>query len=201
MSLNKKLDKLIKNRPQYTISKESADNQSAAKKAASTRDLATVNAEQQIAQNAANANAAATGSSASGAGVLAAMSGVNAGTAASGSRVAAQEAQSNAVKRSAVMQSNASMVDEKDKAWDYNVNQPYQNKVAALRERKRARQELLMKGIDSAVSISATSLSMGGMSGSPSGGGKEVAQMDTKATQLNTPAATKPNIPTKVKPI
>jgi hypothetical protein len=36
---------------------------------------------------------------------------------------------------------NQQMIDEKDKAWNYNENMPYQMKVAALRDRIKFNQE------------------------------------------------------------
>lgn len=148
MSLRKKLDKLIKNRPKYEIKSEIFDNQAIATNAAYGRSSAVVNAETQVTQNAANAISQAQQSSASGAGLLAAAAGINANSNAANTNLANQEAQIQAEGKQQLMAANAAVIEEKDKAWDYNVNQPYQNKIQELRDRRKARQELLMKGLD-----------------------------------------------------
>lgn len=153
MSLNKKLKKLIKDRPKYEIAEEAYQNQVTAKNAAYGRDNATVNAEQQMAKNTADSMAAAKGVSSSGAGIMALLNSTEASNNAEKVNLANQEAQAQEAGKADLAQANAAMAEEKDKAFDYNVNQPYQNAIQSLRDKKRARQELLMKGIDSATTM------------------------------------------------
>ena len=48
---------------------------------------------------------------------------------------------------------NNAMIDEQDKAWNFNVNEPYQNQIQELRDRRKFRQELLFKAIDTAGAV------------------------------------------------
>lgn len=51
---------------------------------------------------------------------------------------------------------NNAMIDEQDKKWNYNENMPYQNKLAALRDQKKANAEATFKMLDTAGSIYAS---------------------------------------------
>lgn len=161
MSLRKKLDKLIQNRPKYQINQEAYDNQAIARNSAYGRDNAVVNAEAQVSQNASDALATAKNATASGAGILAAVSNINANTNQANQALAQQEAQTQAAGRDKLMSANAAMIEEKDKEWNFNVNDPYQNKVQALRERRKARQELAMKGLDTVGAIAGAAVAAG----------------------------------------
>jgi hypothetical protein len=148
-----KLSKLIKNRPQYEIQKEYEANQGLAANQAYGRDRAVTNAETQIDSQAANAFEAARQSSSSTPALMAALTGVqNNATAARGDLVD-QEQQSRARGMNNMMQTNSAMAEEKDKAWNTNVNEPYQNQVQRLRDKQKFGRDLLMKGIDLAGSL------------------------------------------------
>jgi len=50
--------------------------------------------------------------------------------------------------RGTLMGANSGMIDEADKAWNYNVNQPYQNQVAANRDMMKGNTENFWKLLD-----------------------------------------------------
>lgn len=51
--------------------------------------------------------------------------------------------------RNQLMGANLNAIDEQDKAWNYNINQPYQNRVAANRELIKGTSENFWKLLDS----------------------------------------------------
>jgi hypothetical protein len=50
--------------------------------------------------------------------------------------------------RGQLMSANSNAIDEADKAWNYNVNQPYQNQVAATRDQLKGNSENFWKLLD-----------------------------------------------------
>ena len=56
---------------------------------------------------------------------------------------------------------NQAMIDEKDKQWNFNVNEPYQNQLQALRDKKKFRQEMLFKALDTVGSLGISAASGG----------------------------------------
>lgn len=52
------------------------------------------------------------------------------------------------------------MAEEKDKAWSYNINEPYQNKVDSARKRIKSSTEMIQKGGDMVGSSSKISASI-----------------------------------------
>lgn len=143
MSLNKKMDQLIKNRPVYKTADEAFDNQALAKARAFGRDRSIQAAETKIDQDAANAAGQAQEITDSTSGLLATIAAINANKGTTVRGLAADEAAIQANNVQQLYGANQAMIDEKDKAWDFNVNQPYQNKVQALRDRKKARSEMV----------------------------------------------------------
>ena len=52
-----------------------------------------------------------------------------------------------------MLESNTALAEEKDKAWNYNVNEPYQNQMNYLVQKKRARTETAWKMMDFVASL------------------------------------------------
>jgi hypothetical protein len=80
---------------------------------------------------------------------------------------------------------NSDMIDEKDKAWNYNVNMPFQNRVAMYRDKMKYGQDLQASG---AASSAQSFASMSGGMGKSSGGGAGVTAppMQTQDYSSNT---------------
>jgi len=62
--------------------------------------------------------------------------------------LAIADANIRSIGRGKLMGANAASIDEKDKAWNYNVNQPYQNQIAQNREMMRGNAENFWKLLD-----------------------------------------------------
>lgn len=143
MSLNRKLNRLIKNRPTYEINQEAFDNQAIAKSRAFGRDRAIQAQESELEQSATNAVSQAKDVTTSTSGLLNTIAAIQANTASAGRNLAIDEARLQDERVQDLYGANQAMIDEKDKAFEYNVNMPYQNQIQALRDRKKARGELV----------------------------------------------------------
>jgi hypothetical protein len=163
MSLTKKMDRLLKQRPTYTINEEAFENQALAKSAAFGRDRSVQMQEQQLEQDASNAVSQAKDVTSSTSGLLSTIASIQSNMSTAGRDLATTEAQIKREKMQDLYGANEAMINEKDKAFDFNVNQPYQNKIQSLRDRKKARSELAGSIIGGLTSIGA-SASTGGLS-------------------------------------
>lgn len=163
MSLNKKLKKLTANAPKYDIQDEAYQNQAIAKAAAYGRNRAIESQQSQLDQDTSNAVGAAKDITSSTSGLLSTLAAISAQKDTARRGLAQQEAQIQQQNTGQLLDANQAMIDEKDKAWNYNVNEPYQSRVAALRERKKARGELV-GSIIGAVANVGTGLATGGAS-------------------------------------
>lgn len=143
MSLNRKLKRLIKNRPTYEINQEAFDNQAIAKSRAFGRDRAIQAQESELEQSATNAVSQAKDVTTSTSGLLNTIAAIQANTASAGRNLAIDEARLQDERVQDLYGVNQAMIDEKDKAFEYNVNMPYQNQIQSLRDRKKARGELV----------------------------------------------------------
>lgn len=157
------MQRLIKNRPKYTINEEVFENQNMARAAAFGRDRSIQMQEQELEQSAANAVSEAKDVTSSTSGLLSTIASIQAGQSAAGRDLATTEAQIQQQNRGDLFAANQAVIDERDKAFDFNVNQPYQNKVQALRDRKKARGELVGNIIGGLTSIGAAAAT-GGLS-------------------------------------
>jgi hypothetical protein len=168
---NKKdLDKLLKNAPKYETTPEAFDNQAMAKSQAFGRDRAIQGQEQQIEQQGVDAMAAAKDVTSSTSGLLSTIAAINANQDAARRGLAQDEAAIQQQKMQQLYGANSAVIDEKDKAWNFNTNMPYQMKVAALRDRKKANDELFLKGIESQAATDAAAMeSVGNMIGGMGG--------------------------------
>lgn len=163
MSLNKQMNRLLKERPKYAINEEVFDNQALARGAAFGRDRSVQMQEQELEQGASDAVAQAKDVTSSTSGLLSTIASIQAGKDNALRNLATTESQIQQQNRGELYAANQAVIDEKDKAFDYNINQPYQNKIQALRDRKKARGELVGSIIGGLTSIGA-SAATGGLS-------------------------------------
>ncbi len=162
----------IKNRPKYNINKEAYENQALAKSRAFGRDRSIQTAEENVDRDmATNIGQAKNISSNTGA-ILDTLSSLGTGAQETKRGLAMNEAQLQNQKFGELYGANSAMIDEQDKAWNYNVNQPYMNKIQALRDQRKFRQELLLKSIDLAGTVAGGAIGgpAGAMAASRSGG-------------------------------
>lgn len=138
----KKLNKLIENRPKYKIADEAYQNQAIARSEAYGRDRSIQMQEEELEQDTSDAVAAAKDVTSSTSGLLSTIAAINANKDESRRGLAQTEAQLQMQKKGQLLGVNSQMIDEKDKAWNYNENMPYQMKVAALRDRIKYNQEM-----------------------------------------------------------
>jgi hypothetical protein len=164
MSIKKDMSRLLRNRPKYEINQEVFDNQALAKGAAFGRDRSIQMQETEMEQSASNAIAEAKNVTSSTSGLLSTIASIQANQNAAGRDLATTEAQIQQQNRGDLFAANQAVIDEKDKAFDFNVNQPYQNKIQSLRDRKKARTEMVGSIIGGLTSIGA-SAATGGLSG------------------------------------
>jgi hypothetical protein len=164
----KRLDTLLSNRPIYQIQPEYRLNQ---KLANQTRDMygrltntsklpGQQYAENQLGQNASNAISSASMYGVNNPAMLSQLAqnalqsqnqGIN-----QLNIEGAQNRQANygnfANATQDVQNTNTAMAEEKDKAWNYNVNEPYQNNVAAQVARRKEGRGMLYGGLDMGLS-------------------------------------------------
>lgn len=162
MSLNSQINNLINNRPKYNIQPGYAQNQdiagqnvALAKNTAFGRSRAIMAQEKNIDQNAADTMYAAGNESGSTSALLNTLASVNNSRNTALRGLATDEATIQNANMAQVynqetgqMNANTAMSEEQDKAWNYNVNEPYMNKMNMLVQKKKFRQGLLMKGLD-----------------------------------------------------
>jgi hypothetical protein len=158
----RKLKKLAKNRPKYSISPEYSQNQAIAKNQAYGRNRAIMNAEQNIAAQQAMALSAAKRTSASGNSILASLSTNNQNANQAYNDLAGQEASLQMQGQQNLMGANIAMGEERDKEWNYNVNEPYQNQIQQARERRKYANELAMKGVDMGAAFAMQAMNSAG---------------------------------------
>lgn len=168
---NKKLSREIANAPKYKINEEAYENQAVAKSQAYGKDRAIMAQEQNMEADAASATNQVKQVSNSTSGILGTLAAINANKNSSRRQLAVDEASLKNQKIQQLYGVNNQMIDEKDKAWNYNTNMPYQMKIAALRDKIQANTEMSAKGLDYETSTSTAFMgSMGSMMGGGGGG-------------------------------
>jgi len=188
-TLNGKIDNLIANRPQYVINDEYYDNSALAKARAFGRDRTIQMAEENVDKDVASATGQAKNISGSTGAVLDTLRAVASGGMDTKRNLATQEVGLRDQRMNDLYNTNTQLAEEKDKAWNFNVNEPYQNKIMALRQKRRFRQELAMKAVDLAGTIGAAAMT-GGTSlatRAASTGASQVANSDVNDVDLNAP--------------
>src|SRR5574343_1638711 len=159
---NKKLNKLLGKAPKYKINQEVFENQALAKSQAFGRDTALKTQEENIEQGAASAASEAKAISTNTSDLLSTIAAINANKSDALRGIGQQEAAMKNEKMNQLYGVNMAVSEEKDKEWNYNVNMPYQMKVAALRDKKRFNQELIMKGVDAQSAQDTAAISSAG---------------------------------------
>lgn len=162
-SLNRRINDLIENSPQYQIQDEAYENQALAKNMAFGEDRGLMQAEENIRTQSANAIGNVQQVSNSTQAIIDAMANITGQENQSLADVGVQKANVQSDRMRDLYGANNAMIDEQDKAWNFNVNEPYQNQVQALRDRKKFRQELLGKAIDTVGGIAGAGAQAGGI--------------------------------------
>jgi len=162
-NLKKKIDKLIANRPEYQIQDEAFNNQALAQNQAFGRDRGIQQAEDNIQTQAADAVGQAQQVSGSSNAILDTIAGITGNTNNSLRSLGVDEATVQSGRMRDLYGANNAMIDEQDKAWNFNVNEPYQNQIQELRNRRKAKQENLFKILDTVggLGVSAATSSAG----------------------------------------
>lgn len=161
--LQQQIDDLIANRPKYEEADEYRQNQAMAYANLMGRDQGIIQQEENLDQSVADAAGNVLNVSNSTGAVLDTLSGIYDNKNKAFRDLAMDEAAINQAKRAELYGANIARAEEKDKAWNYNTNEPYQLKLESLLGKQKNRRELLAKGIDSASSIAAL-FATGGMS-------------------------------------
>jgi len=159
-SLNGKIDSLIKNRPKYQIQDEAFENQALAKNQAFGRDRGIQQAESNILANQANAMGEAQQVSGSSNAILDTIAGITGNANNSLRSLGVDEANIQSGRMRDLYGANNAMIDEKDKEWNFNVNEPYQNQIQELRNRRKAKQENFFKILDTIGGLAASAATM-----------------------------------------
>ncbi len=160
---NKKLNRELKNAPKYKISNETYENQSIARSQAFGRDRSIQAQQENLKQDAVNSASQAQDVTSSTSGLLSTIAAINANSGNASRALAQDEAVLKNQKVQQLYDVNNQVIDEKDKAWNYNTNMPYQMKIAALRDKIQSNTEMSAKGVDYEASTSSSFMSsMGG---------------------------------------
>lgn len=169
----KEIKSLLKNRPKYEIPNEAFENQSTAKSQAYGRDRSIQMQQENINQEAANAASAAKDVSGSTSSLLSTIAAINANKTGQIRGLAQDEAAMQQGKLQNLYATNTAMIDEKDKAWNYNVNMPYQQKLQRANEKLRRSQMITdsFSGVAIAVGGSAATSGTSDQGGSGNGEG------------------------------
>ena len=167
----KDMNKLLKNAPKYKINDEVFENQAISKAEAYGKDRDIEMAQENIDADVASATGEVKDITTSTSALLNALTEIQ--NAAFDSKRGLSEYEAGTLRRQkigALKDANQAVVDEKDKAWNYNENMPYQMRVAAARDKRKFNEELMMKGVDSATSeMNAVHGALGQMFGSMGG--------------------------------
>lgn len=140
----KNLNKTLANAPKYNINKEVGDNQAMAKAQAFGRDRSVAMAGQDISQSAADASLQARDITSNTSSLLSTIAQINAQKNSQLRGLAGDEAAMQNQKLLNLQNVNNQVIDEKDKAWNYNVNMPFQNRVAQYRDQFKSAREVQM---------------------------------------------------------
>jgi len=154
-NLKKQIDELIKNRPEYSIQDEAYQNQALAKNQAFGRDRGIQQAESNIQTQAADAVGQAQQVSGSSNAILDTIAGITGNANNSLRSLGVDEANIQSGRMRDLYGANNAMIDEQDKEWNFNVNEPYQNQIQELRNRRKAKQENFFKILDTIGSLGA----------------------------------------------
>lgn len=175
----KALQKELANAPKYKISDEAFENQALARSNLYGRDRAIQMGQQDISQSAADAADQARNISNSTSSLMSTVAQIGAAKNQQLRGLTGEEAAMRQQKLAGLQSVNQQLIDEKDKAWNYNFNMPFQMRVAALRDREKTGSEMEMAGVAAqAQSESAIISSVGSIFGGMMGGCDENIKRD-----------------------
>lgn len=136
------------NRPKYNIQPEVRENQALGASTAFGKNAGISQGEAMADQTAAqDINTAQQYSSNAGT-ILNTLKAINNNRNQTKQGLAISDANMRTAGRGQLLNANAQAIDEADKAWNYNVNQPYQNKVGAVRDFTKGASENFWKLLD-----------------------------------------------------
>ena len=156
---NKERKRLEKERPQYEIDDEAFESKEIAKRQAFGEVSEITAAKTSLEQSVADTMGQATKISDSGSGLLATLSAISSQKQKSYLGLASTEASIKSQRLGDLYRSNRAMIEERDKAFEYNVAAPYADKLSTLRDQKTQRTENWMRAADIAGGITASALS------------------------------------------
>lgn len=146
-------------RPTYTIPTEATKALSTAKNIASSMQMAgQQNVQQRIDQSSANALYGIEQNATSGAEALAALTGVYANQMGQENQLGANAAMDYERRQQAAQSAMNTYAGWQDKAWDYNVNQPYQDKLNAAQALAQAGMTNKYQGLKSLAGVGANAI-------------------------------------------
>jgi broad specificity phosphatase PhoE len=138
-----------KNRPKYNIPTEATENKALAQQSAFGQNPAIAQGNALADQSAAeDINTAQQYSSSTG-NILNTLKAINANKNLAKRNLSVTDAEMRSNARNNLIGVNKDTIDELDKAWNYNVNEPYQNQVASNREFAKSMNESFWKILDS----------------------------------------------------
>lgn len=144
---NKALDRELANAPKYKIGDEAFQNQAIARSEAYGRDRGIQGAQENVAQSAADAALEARDVTSSTSALLSTLSAINANKNAQLRGLGQDEASMRNAKLQQLQNVNNQVIDERDKAWNYNENMPFQMRVAKYRDQAKVGAEMEMAGV------------------------------------------------------
>lgn len=159
--LKGEMDELIEKRPKYEIAPEAYTNQAIAKARAFGRDRTIQRAEENVDQDVATGIGQTKNISSSTGAILDTLGALSSSGMESKRALAGTESQLQNQRIADLYGTNSAMIDEKDKQFGYNVNDPYQLQIQKLREQRKYRQELLMQSLDLAGTVAGATLTGG----------------------------------------
>ena len=142
------METLKKNRPRFTIASEAYENKAIGQQAAFGKSRAISAQEENIAQSGANNIHAAQQSSANSGSILGTLALMRGQQATDYRNLAGDEAGIQMQGKQMLMGANNNLSSERKTAFDYNVNQPYQNAIAEARDKQAKGKEQMWSGID-----------------------------------------------------
>lgn len=144
---NRALDRELANAPKYQITEEAFSNQALAQSDAFGRDRSIQMAQEDTAQNVANTIGEARNVTNSTSALLQTLATINQSRNQQLRGLSQDEAVLRNQKRQQLYGANAAMIDERDKAWNYNQNMPFQMRVAKYRDQAKVGSEMEMAGV------------------------------------------------------
>ncbi len=154
-----------KKRPTYTIAPEYEQNKALAEQEAFGTNPSIVRGMNAIDQSAASDVNTAQQYTSNTSSILNLLASINKNKTSDYQNLFGQNAMLQSQGRSKLMGANAAMAEERDKAWNFNVNEPYQNELAAERDFQKSTEEAHQKRADTLMSFFSSMYGGGGKMG------------------------------------